>query len=70
MRNGRRRGLRSREVLVVEGARGAPGLAAIARRVADAGVGIDLIYLAADEGVVFGVDDLGGALSALKRPTY
>ena len=60
--------LRTRQVLVVEGARGAQGLAGITRKVADAGVGIDLIYLAAGERVVLGVDDLDRALSALKRP--
>ncbi len=54
-----------REVLVVD-VDDRPGeLGRIARRITDAGVNIDLFYLAADTRFVIGVDDLDAARAAL-----
>ncbi len=54
-----------REVLVVD-VDDRPGeLGRIARRITDAGVNIDLFYLAADTRFVIGVDDLDAARTAL-----
>lgn len=48
----------SREVLVVD-VEDQPGtLGSLARRFADAGINIDLLYMASDTRVVLGVDDL------------
>lgn len=56
---------REREVVVVQ-AQDRPGeLAGLARRVADAGVNIDLLYVATNSRVVFGSDDLGQLAAAL-----
>ena len=56
---------REREVLVVD-VDDRPGeLGRIARRITDAGVNIDLFYLAADARFVVGVDDLDAARAAL-----
>jgi hypothetical protein len=56
---------REREVVVVE-AQDRPGeLADLARKVAKAGVNIDLVYVATRTRVVFGADDLEGLKSAL-----
>ena len=54
-----------REVVVVQ-AHDRPGeLAELARTVADAGVNIDLLYVATNSRVVFGSDDLEGLAAAL-----
>ena len=54
------------EVLVVEAIEDQPGaLGEIARRVADAGVNLDLAYLATNTRVVLGADDLEKARVAL-----
>jgi hypothetical protein len=56
---------REREVEVVE-AQDRPGeLADLARKVAKAGVNIDLVYVATRTRVVFGADDLEGLKAAL-----
>jgi hypothetical protein len=56
---------RERAVVVVE-AQDRPGeLADLARKVAKAGVNIDLVYVATRTRVVFGADDLEGLKSAL-----
>lgn len=56
---------REREVVVVE-AEDRPGeLADMARKVAKAGVNIDLVYVATRNRVVFGSDDLPGLRAAL-----
>ena len=56
---------REREVLVVD-VDDRPGeFGRIARRFTDAGVNIDLFYLAADTRFVIGVDDLDAARAAL-----
>ncbi len=47
-----------REVLVTPGANGPGALGELARRFANAGVNIDLIYLASDNRMVLGVDDI------------
>jgi hypothetical protein len=54
-----------REVLVLDHAHDLEVIARLTRRVAAAAVGIDLIYLAADERLVLGVDDLEAVRSAL-----
>ena len=55
-----------REVLVVEAIEDQPGaLGEIARRVADAGVNLDLAYLATNTRVVLGMDDLEKARAVL-----
>jgi hypothetical protein len=54
-----------REVLVVDDAHDLEVIARLTRRVAVAAVGIDLIYLAIDERLVLGVDDLEAVRSAL-----
>jgi hypothetical protein len=56
-----------REVLVVDDAHDLEVIARLTRRVAAVAVGIDLSYLATDERLVLGVDDLEGARSALLR---
>lgn len=54
-----------REVLLFE-AEDRPGmLGKVARRLADAGVNLDLIYKASQTGLVIGVDDLDQARAAL-----
>jgi hypothetical protein len=56
---------REREVVVVE-AHDQPGeLADLARKVAKAGVNLDLLYLATRTRVVFGAEDLEGLRAAL-----
>ena len=56
---------REREVVVVE-VDDRPGvLADLARKVADAGINIDLVYVATRNRVVFGAHDLQGLKSAL-----
>ena len=56
---------REREVVVVQ-AQDRPGeLAELAKRVADAGVNIDLLYVATGSRVVFGSDDLEALKGAL-----
>lgn len=56
---------REREVVVVQ-AHDRPGeLAGLARTVADAGINIDLLYVATNSRVVFGSDDLDGLSAAL-----
>ena len=55
-----------REVLVVETIQDQPGaLGEIARRVAEAGVNLDLVYLATNTRLVLGADDLEKARAAL-----
>lgn len=54
-----------REVLVIE-ADDRPGmLGQVARKIADAGVNLDLVYLATGTRLVIGVDDLDKARAAL-----
>jgi hypothetical protein len=56
---------REREVVVV-GVEDQPGaLADLARKVAEAGVDIDLVYVATNNRVVFGSKDLEGLKAAL-----
>ncbi len=56
---------REREVAVVE-VEDTPGaLADLARRIADAGVNIDLVYIATRSRVVFGASDLAALRAAL-----
>jgi hypothetical protein len=54
-----------REVVIVE-AEDRPGvLADLARRVADAGVNLNLVYVATGTRIVFGADDIGSLRAAL-----
>lgn len=54
-----------REVVVIE-AEDRPGvLADLARRVADAGVNLNLVYVATGNRIVFGADDIPGLRAAL-----
>jgi len=54
-----------RQVVVVD-AHDRPGfLADMARKVAEAGINIDLLYVATDTRVVFGAEDLEGLREAL-----
>jgi hypothetical protein len=55
-----------RDVLVVELEDRPGALADVARRIADAGVDVDLVYLATRTRLVFGVDDLDAAGAALE----
>jgi hypothetical protein len=56
---------REREVVVVE-AEDRPGeLADLARKVAEAGINIDLVYVATRTRIVFGAEDLDGLKAAL-----
>ena len=56
---------REREVVVIE-AEDRPGvLADLARKVAEAGINIDLLYVATNNRIVFGSPDLDGLRSAL-----
>lgn len=54
-----------REVLVTEIEDRTGALGELARRMANAGVNVDLLYLATDTRVVLGPDDLGKARNAL-----
>lgn len=54
-----------REVVIVEAADEPGALGAVARSLADAGVNIELMYVATDTRLVFGVDDLDAARGAL-----
>ena len=54
-----------REVVVVDVDDRPGALADLARRVADAGVDLDLVYVATNNHVVFGSPDLGALRSAL-----
>jgi hypothetical protein len=54
-----------RDVLVVDMENRAGALGQAARKVADAGVNIDLVYLASNNRVVVGADDLDKARAAL-----
>ena len=54
-----------REVVVVEAADRPGELADLARRVAEAGINLDLVYVATGTRVVFGADDLEGLRAAL-----
>ncbi len=56
---------REREVLVIDFDNRPGEFGRIARRITDAGVNIDLFYLAADTRFVIGVDDLDAARAAL-----
>jgi hypothetical protein len=56
---------REREVVVVD-VEDRPGvLADLARKIAGAGVNLDLVYVATENRVVFGADDLPGLRAAL-----
>lgn len=55
----------SREVLVVDVVDEPGTLGSYSSKLADAGVNIDLVYLATGTRIVFGVDDLDAARSAL-----
>jgi hypothetical protein len=58
---------REREVVVVD-VEDRPGvLADLTRRIAKAGVNLDLVYVATQNRVVFGAPDLGGLRSALRE---
>lgn len=54
-----------REVLVLQIEDRPGALGAVARKIANAGVNIDLVYLATNTRLVIGADDLGRALAAL-----
>ena len=54
-----------RDVLVLDIANRPGGLGEVARKIADAGVNVDLVYVASGERIVIGADDLGAARSAL-----
>ena len=59
---------REREVVVVD-VEDRPGvLADLARQIADAGVDLDLLYIATRNRVVFGSPDLEGLKAALSYP--
>lgn len=59
---------REREVVVVE-VEDTPGvLADLARKIAAAGVNVDLVYIATRNRVVFGAKDLGALKAALQGP--
>jgi hypothetical protein len=57
--------LRERQVLVLEVKNREGALGQVSRRIADAGVNIDLVYLATSTRLVLGVDDVDGARAAL-----
>ncbi len=60
---------REREVVVVN-VEDRPGvLADLARKIAQAGVNLDLVYIATQNRVVFGAPDLGALRSALDAPS-
>ena len=54
-----------RDVLVVDVANQPGSFGEIARKIADAGVNVDLLYAATDTRLVFGADDLQRARDAL-----
>ncbi len=54
-----------REVLILEVENRPGSLGEIAKKIADAGVNLDLVYVAANNRLVFGVDDLDKARAAL-----
>lgn len=54
-----------RDVLVLDVENRAGGLGEVARKIADAGVNVELIYVASGERIVIGADDLGAARRAL-----
>ena len=59
---------REREVVVVE-VEDSPGvLADLAREIAQAGINLDLVYIATRDRVVFGADDVGALKTALHGP--
>jgi hypothetical protein len=59
---------REREVVVID-AEDRPGvLADLARRVAKAGINLDLVYVATQNRIVFGADDVDGLRDALGEP--
>ena len=61
---------REREVVVVQ-ATDRPGeLAELARKVADAGINVDLLYVATGSRVVFGSEDTEGLAAALGAPAH
>jgi len=55
-----------REVLVVEVEDTPGGLGRVTRRIADAGINVDLAYLTVDGRLVLGPDDVNAARSALE----
>ena len=60
---------REREVVVVD-VEDRPGvLADLTRRIARAGVNLDLVYVATRNRIVFGSPDLAGLRAALQRPS-
>jgi hypothetical protein len=60
---------REREVVVVD-VEDRPGvLADLARRVAQAGINLDLVYVATQNRIVLGADDVKGLRDALGEPT-
>jgi hypothetical protein len=60
---------REREVVVVD-VEDRPGvLADLTRKVARAGVNLDLVYVATRDRVVFGADDIGALRAALDAPS-
>lgn len=58
--------VRRREVLVVEVARMGVSATEVLRRIAAAGAGIDLFYLASNGALVLGVEPLDAALTAVR----
>ena len=59
---------REREVVVID-AEDRPGvLADLARRAAKAGINLDLVYVATQNRIVFGADDVDGLRDALGEP--
>jgi len=60
---------REREVVVVE-VEDRPGvLADLTRRIADAGVNLDLVYIATQNRIVFGSNDLSALRAAVGQPS-
>lgn len=57
--------LADRDVLVLDIENRAGGLGEVARKIAEAGVNVDLVYVASGERIVIGADDLSAARSAL-----
>jgi hypothetical protein len=56
---------REREVVVIQASDRPGELAELARKVAEAGINVDLLYVATNSRVVFGSDDLAGLRSTL-----
>jgi hypothetical protein len=60
---------REREVVVVDVEDRPGALADLARKIARAGINLDLVYVATQNRVVFGADDLPALRAALEQPS-